>query len=104
MLYFIYIRPDRIRSAYSPSIFSGTNEQQCLEHNLGFLGGGIRMGGEVRSGPRACKCCKRGTWIGSETPKVALPSGPYTILGVTALWALSRFAILKPRGNRGGYL
>jgi len=51
--------------AYAPPIspgISGAGGRRCLklEHKLGFLDGGVGMGGEVRSSPR----CLRMLWGG----------------------------------------
>jgi len=52
-LYFvIYIRPGMIRSIYSLYI-PGTNKQRCPKHNLGSLGGGMRMRGEGLNNTKA---------------------------------------------------
>jgi len=44
--------------AYAPPIspgISGTGGRRCLEHKLGFLDGGVGMGGEVRNSLRVSR-------------------------------------------------
>ena len=52
-MYLIYIRPDGIGSAYSSDIYGTISKRWCLQHDLRALGGGMRMGGEIRNSPKA---------------------------------------------------